>query len=122
MELIMENDELLYIWSKLQGYCINRCREGTEKECILYSVCTHRDCEPESQSLSRKIKKAMMLGTPIEYNGLRYDYICGYSLRSDRRNKKSNETYLEVELMDESANSVVRVQPDKVNFINGEMI
>lgn len=64
----------------------------------------------------------MMLGTPIEYNGLQYDYICGYSLRCDRRNKKSNETYLEVELMDESANSVVRVQPDKVNFINGEMI
>ena len=122
MELIMENDELLYIWGKLQGYCINRYREGTEKECVLYNICTHRDCESESQSLSRKIKKAIILGIPIEYNGLRYDYICGYSLRVDRKNKKLTETYLEVELMDESANSVVRVPPDKINFINGKMI
>lgn len=115
----MENDELLHLWHTLQGYCTGRRREGTGKTCILYGVCTHRDCEPENHPLSRRINQAMLTGTPVEYDGMKFDYICGYSKRCDRRHGKLNEPYMVVELMDERANSIVRVPPERIRFPAG---
>lgn len=113
---LLDNDELLHIWHTLQGYCSGRRRDGTGKKCVLYGVCTNRDCEPENHPLSRKIRRAMLTGAPVEYAGIKFDYVCGYSMRCDKRHGKLNEPYMMVELMDEGANSIVRVPPEMVRF------
>lgn len=114
----MENEELLRLWHTLNGYCADRRREGTGKGCILYGVCTHRDCVPAEHPLSRKINRAMLTGAPVAYDGMKFDYICGYSKCCDRRHGNLNEPYMVVELMDENANSIVRVSPEKIVFLD----
>ncbi len=112
----MENEELIRIWHMLTGYCAGKRKNGTGKSCVMYGVCTNRDCMPAENPLSKRINRAMLTGTPVEYNGMRFDYICGYSKRCDKRHGKLSEPYMMVELMDEKANSVVRVPPEKVVF------
>jgi len=111
----MENEELLQHYHAMQHFCAEHQKAGTGKECILYGVCIHRDCEPKEHPLSKRINKAMLTGEAIEYNGARYDYITGYSKRTYRK-KGKREHYFTVELMDICGHSTISVPPEMVRF------
>ncbi len=111
----MENEELLRYHQEMKHYCGGHMKAGTGRECILYGICVHRDCEPKEHPLSKRINRAMLTGESVEYNGVKYDYITGYSKRTYRKNGK-REHYMTVELMDVNGNSIISVPPQMVRF------
>ena len=117
---MMDNAELMKIWSALKHYCSERKRSGTGRDCAVFRVCTHRDCVEHEADIRSRIGRAMIAGIPVEYNGMRYSHICGYGRRCDRRRDADAEPEEFVELMDLNGNSILRVPPEKVRFPDGE--
>lgn len=111
----METSELMQAWQTLQNHCNDLKKSGRGRDCALYNVCKTRECSGRREAEER-LKKAMYRKIPVELDGCRYDYICGYATR---RTKYRDEIYTEVELMDVNGNSVVRAPIDRVKILGG---
>lgn len=109
----METSELMWAWRMMQNHCSELKKSGRGRDCALYNVCKTRDCFGQRE-MAVQIKTAMLRKTPVELNGRRYDYVCGYAFR---RTKYRDDIYTEVEVMDVNGNSVVHAPVDQIEIL-----